>query len=309
MKPETRSSYEIAIERALACVLEDLDQRLALDTLAREAALSPFHFHRIFRGMVGETPLQLQRRLRMERAAWSLLVGEQSVIDVALNAGYETHESFTRAFRAHYGCSPTELRQRRGEQVPLCVSWVGVELAAPSGIHFRDGRLWVPPWRFSARGVEHMQVEICELDEIRLATRAHIGAYDKIHVAFEQLGQLAAQAGLFGPSAAMIALYYDDPEATPTDELRADAALSVAQSMTLPEGLVERHIEAGLYACTTHVGDYAKLGESWAAFMGQWLPQSGYQLGEGVSFERYENSPREVAPHELLTTLYVPLMR
>ena len=63
MKPETRSFYELAVQRAIERVVSDLDQTLDLQGLARAAALSPFHFHRVFRGLVGETPLELLRRL------------------------------------------------------------------------------------------------------------------------------------------------------------------------------------------------------------------------------------------------------
>ena len=112
MKRQTQSFYELAVRRAVERVVSELDQALDLHALAKGAALSPFHFHRVFRGMLGETPLELQRRLRLERAACSLVNEDVSVTTVAFAAGYETHESFTRAFRAHYACSPSEFRQR-----------------------------------------------------------------------------------------------------------------------------------------------------------------------------------------------------
>ena len=99
MKPDTKSFYVAAVRRAIDRIVSSLDDALDLQSLAREAALSPFHFHRVFRGMVGETPLELHRRLRMERAADRLLGGGETVTAVAFDAGYETHEAFTRAFR------------------------------------------------------------------------------------------------------------------------------------------------------------------------------------------------------------------
>ena len=68
-------------------MVADLDAALDLQALARGAALSPFHFHRIFRGMVGETPVELHRRLRMERAACRLLQEETEVTAVAFSSG------------------------------------------------------------------------------------------------------------------------------------------------------------------------------------------------------------------------------
>src|SRR5688500_2001034 len=139
MKPETRSFYELAVQRAVERVVADLDGALDLQALARAAALSQFHFHRVFRGMLGETPLELHRRLRMERAAFSLLKEDVSVTQVAFAAGYETHESFTRAFRAHYDLSPTEFRKGKQLSTASCERPYQVELAARSGIHFQPG--------------------------------------------------------------------------------------------------------------------------------------------------------------------------
>jgi AraC family transcriptional regulator len=95
----------------LGGVVAQLDNALDLRSLAREAALSPFHFNRVFRGMLGETPLELHRRLRMERAAHLLLATDASVTTVAFGAGYETHESFTRAFHKAYGVAPSAFQR------------------------------------------------------------------------------------------------------------------------------------------------------------------------------------------------------
>jgi AraC family transcriptional regulator len=105
----------------------------------------------------------------------------------------------------------------------------------------------------------------------------------------------------------MIAAYHDDPETTPQEELRSDAALTVPPTMAMPDGLVELRLPAGKYACATHVGPYTALGDAWARLMGEWLPKSGYRVGDGMSFEIYRNTPADVAPSELQTELHLPL--
>jgi AraC-like DNA-binding protein len=70
VKPETRTFYEAAVMRAVERVGASLDEALDLDALAREAALSALHFQRVFCGVVGETPLELHRRLRRVRGAY-----------------------------------------------------------------------------------------------------------------------------------------------------------------------------------------------------------------------------------------------
>ncbi len=100
MKSSTRSDYAGRVLRVLTHIQEHLDAPLVLSDLAALAHFSPFHFHRVFRGMVGESVLQHVRRLRLERAAMQLKTTADSVTSIALDAGYEAHEAFTRAFRS-----------------------------------------------------------------------------------------------------------------------------------------------------------------------------------------------------------------
>ncbi|MEM1414678.1 MAG: AraC family transcriptional regulator [Myxococcota bacterium] len=305
MKSETRQSYEEAVRGTVARIARSLDDALDLRALAKAAALSPFHFHRIFRGMVGETPLELHRRLRLERAAHALAVGEHPVTRIALGAGYETHESFTRAFRRRFGRTPSVFRERaRGIDAEECL--LVARLPSRSGIHFRpDGA--IAGLRFPREG-ESMHVDIETLDTMRVAAVRHVGPYHRIAEAFAALHGHAGPAGLYGPESAMVALYYDDPEATPATELRSDAGLVVRADAALPEGLREVHIPAGRYALGLHVGPYAGLGDAWETLMGQWLPASGERLAvTATTFERYLNDPSQTPEAELRTQLCLGL--
>jgi AraC family transcriptional regulator len=306
MKPDTRSFYELAVQRAVEQVVADLDRALDLQALARRAALSPFHFHRVFRGAVGETPLELHRRLRMERAAGNLLHEDIPVTTIAFAAGYETHESFTRAFRMHYQCSPSEFRQSRHPDGSGCAKPFQVELSARSGIHFQLQRSEPPNIHFM-QGEPIMEIEIKEMPELRVATMPHLGPYHRISEAFARLGEIAAAAGLLDPAPTMLAIYHDDPETTPASELRSDAAIVVSPDAKVPQGLGEQRLSAGLYACTTHVGPYEQLGDVWGRFMGEWLPRSNHRMKDGVSYEIYRNTPATAPKEKLRTELYIPL--
>ncbi len=94
----------------LSAIRRRLDANVSLDALASRAGWSPFHLHRAFRRMVGETPKQYTLRLRLEGAAARLLASDDSIVDVALSAGFKSHEVFTRAFRRHFGRTPAEYR-------------------------------------------------------------------------------------------------------------------------------------------------------------------------------------------------------
>lgn len=303
MKSSTRSYYADIVARAVRRVRANLDGAVDLAGLAREAALAPLHFHRIFRGMVGETPLELHRRLRLERAAVQLAHGGASITTVAFDAGYETHEAFTRSFRRAFAMSPSEFRESQERARTGCERPHSCELAARSGIHYAREL-----FAFQQPGEPTMNVRIDQVAELRLATVPHIGPYDQISRAFAQLGAIAGSAGLFRVGAKMIAIYHDDPDSTPAAELRSDAAISIGPRETLPVGLAEATIPAGRYAMTVHHGSYATLGDTWARLMGEWLPQSGNRLGAaGAAFEVYRNTPESVPEDQLETELYMPL--
>jgi AraC family transcriptional regulator len=307
VKHDTRKTYAAAVERAVESVRAGLDEAIDWTSLARQAALSPLHFHRIFRGMLGETVVELHRRLRLERAAFRLATTDAPVTHLAFEAGYETHESFTRAFRDAYATTPSEFRARGASARPSCSPTARIELASRAGIHFAEPM----PERIDIVFTEEthaMHVEIETLPEKRVAAVAHRGPYNTISQAFNRLHELVRQADLFVPPvAAMVGIYYDDPETTPAFELRADAGLVVPSGVALPAGLSEVRLPAGSYAKFTHIGPYQKLGDAWARFMGEWLPHSGHRMRDGVSYERYWNTPANAKPEDLKTDLYILL--
>jgi AraC family transcriptional regulator len=307
MRPGTRTFYELAVRSAVRAIASGLEEALDLGALARQAALAPLHFHHVFRGMVGETPLELHRRLRLERAARQLLDLDDPVTQVAFGAGYETHEAFTRAFRQAYGAAPSELRARARAAASSCQRTPATELTARSGVHFDAGPCpdpWFPP----AEGARAMNVVIEQQQELTVAALRHVGPYGTISEAFGRLGGLAGPAGLFSlPDTAMIGLYHDDPEATPPAELRSDAGLVVPAGTLIPSGLTEVRIPAGRYARARHEGSYSTLGDAWARLMGEWLPRSGERAAAAPCFELYRNDPSDTPSEELVTDLYVPL--
>lgn len=152
-----------------------------------------------------------------------------------------------------------------------------------------------------------MHVDIKEMPELRIASLRHTGPYNRISEAFGKLGAIVGPANLIGPDTMMLAIYHDDPETTAQQDLRSDAAISVPDDAAIPAGLNEQRIPAGRYACTTHLGPYEQLADTWERFMGEWLPRSGQRFGQGVSFEVYRNTPGQVPPEELRTDIYIPL--
>jgi AraC-like DNA-binding protein len=99
-----------------------------VNVMARDACFSWRHFHRLTLRATGETPAAHQRRLRLDRAAWLLLTSEATILDIALETGFESHETFTRAFRRRLGRTPSSFRKNPGASLPRSIR-VGLSIA------------------------------------------------------------------------------------------------------------------------------------------------------------------------------------
>lgn len=316
VKPIKLSHYEGLVLSAVQRIVDSLDQALDLQALAAPACMAPLHFHRVFRGLIGETPLQLHRRLRLERAAWRLATRDESVLRTALDAGYETHEAFTRVFRECFGCSPSEHRSLATSAPPQRASGaaarrVSHRLQAACGLHGDGPAVDLPAdpaALFTHPGASSMNVQIDTRPELRVAALPHTGPYNSIHLAFDKLGAIAGPAGLFGgPDAQMIALYFDDPESVPAWQLCSAAGVVVKPGVSLPAALQEVMLPAGRWACAMHRGAYSGLGDAWQRLLGQWLPHSGHRLASSECYELYLNHPGNAQEADLQTMLYAPL--
>ena len=295
MKPVTLNDYKRRILRVLVHIQHHLDEPLGVGELAEIACFSPFHFHRVFRGMVGESVTEHIRRLRLERAASHLRVGKQPVTEIAFDAGYSSHEAFTRAFNAWFGASPSGFRALRRRRLP--------EVA--SGVHYRRQQ---PVTQFRAlHGGANMKVEIKTVKPLRVAFLRHVGPYSQVGTTWDKLLPILGKEGLLGDTPMFIGVCHDDPEVTTPAQLRYDACVTVGQRFHGEGEVGVQTIAGGEYAVTTHQGAYNKLGDTYAALLGQWLPRSGRELASSPCFEVYLNSPESTAPEDLLTDIYAPL--
>ena len=291
MRPSTELDYHQRIVRTLVYIQEHLDDALELEQVASVAAFSSFHFHRIFRGLVGESLKEYVRRLRLERAARNLKQLDGPIIEIALQAGFETHESFTRAFGDMFGISPSAYRTAH-KPAP----------ESASGTHLDDVSGYRPP-----DYPDLPPVEVKELPPMRLLFLRHVGPYTQVGATWGRLMSWAGMRGLLGPNMKLIGIVHDDPDVTPPDKVRYDAAVVVNRPVQ-PEGeFGVMELAGGSYAVVTHKGPYEGLGKTYQRVYGGWLPQSGYQPREAPSFEQYLNSPQNAKPEDLETLLHVPL--
>ena len=288
MKESTGQLYKQRILNVQMYIQQNLDRDLSLKELARKSYFSEYHFHRIFRAVVGEPLQEHIRRLRLERAALHLKHSNNSIINIAFDAGYQTHEAFTRAFRTIFGCSPSRFRSGNGTVVHRqCDS---------------DRKEPDP-----TKGDEPMKVEIKTIDKMRVAFVRHVGPYDQAGKAWDHLCMHLGKAGNIGAGSQFVGICYDDPNVTAPDKVRYDACVTVDEGFE-PEGdIAVQIIGGGEYAVTTHFGPYNKLGLTYNKLFGEWLLGSGRMLRSEPCLEFYVNDPEGTEPEDLLTDICLPL--
>lgn len=152
-----------------------------------------------------------------------------------------------------------------------------------------------------------MDVRIERVEPMCVAFVRHVGPYPEVGQAWQRLCAWAGSRGLFGPNSRMLGICHDDPEVTPPERLRYDACIVVNDGVA-PEGDVGvQTIAGGEYAVATHRGPYERLGETYAALLGQWLPAHRREPLAAPAFEVYRNSPFNTPPEQLVTDIHVPL--
>ncbi len=275
------SKYQDRFDRVINYIYDHLDEDIDHNHLAEIACLSPYHWHRVYRGLKGESVIATVKRLRLHRAATQLANSDLSLDDIVAQSGYSSASSFSRAFSERYGLPPAKYREQ----------------GRPSDLKSNN-----------FEGDPNMyDVSIQQSEPIVLVGLFHKGPYGEIGKAFEKLNVFGQQNGLYGPEMRSLGVYFDDPDIVDTQELSSYAGI-VEHEVTEPELPFERiKINGGRFAVMRFKGPYAQLSSAYHWFYGTWLSLSEYVLRDAPCIEDYLNDPRQVAPGDLLTDIYMPI--
>lgn len=284
-------SYRERVLRALVHIQIHMDEDLPLGAIARAAHFSPYHFHRIFSEQTGETVKAHVRRLRLERSAFRLKTTSRSITEIALTAGYRTHESFTRAFVSHFGRSPTAFRR------DAALSYIPVLHAlpsAPSG-HLPEGDWEIPPG--------NLQIRVERKRPIRVAFLRNMGACG--WESWQRLLSWARERRLLKRGTRLIGIRHDCTDLTPPEKVRYDACISVAADFVAEGEIGVQEIGGGDYLVASYRGEYGKRFGAYHYLCFEWLPAAGRTLRADPVFEIYRRELKQGSPQ--LTTIYLPL--
>ena len=283
MRTITYNDYIQRINKVVAYINDHLDESLDLKTLAEVAALSEFHFHRVFKALKGESIGAHISRLRIEAAARLLRYSALSIEDIAFNIGYEAPAALSKAFKNQYGITPTKYRTNKDIYI------MKKEIINP------DLALKAP--------------KIMELEPKNLIYVALTGEYGTLDYgkAYEQLWAVVKSQKLFTKGIESICVSYDDPKITEASLQRSEVSLAIHKPAH-PEGEVScKTLAGGKYAVFFYQGSYCYLSAVYDAAM-RWVIDSEYEVREEPTFEKYLNDSHRTPEEKLKTEVYIPII-
>jgi AraC family transcriptional regulator len=274
--------YTARVDRAVDYITAHLDQPLRLEDVARAACFSPYHFHRIFRALMGETLAAFVKRVRLERAVY-LLSHRKGVrlTDVALSCGFASSSDFSRAFRARYGVAPrnfdlASFRRSGREALEASVPGSGRTEATAAA---------------SAGSADEFAVRIRHLPARRVAyTRVH-RPYQGDHVVRATERLLAwAEARRFA-DAQWLGYQWEDPEIVPLEKCRYDVGVEVPAT-TRADGEVSITDFPAFDVAEIDIAGSIELELRVLDWLFRsWLPTSGYAPAHQPMFEAWNGRP------------------
>lgn len=263
--------YVARVDRAIDHVLQNIAEPLKLDDVAKVACFSPFHFHRIFKQLTGETLASFVKRVRLERALYMLSHRPGvTLTEVAFACGFSSSSDFSRSFKAQYGVPPRvfdleHYRRARREDFPIA-------------------RL--PP----NENPDGFEVTIVERPE-------RLVAYRRVHRPFEEGRVTGAAAELVAwarerdlADGQWLGYMWEDPELVPLEQCRYDVGVVIPRR-DLADEVSVIEFPAMRVARIDLAGDIELEQRAIDWMYGTWLPASGYAPDDQPAFEAWVGEP------------------
>lgn len=288
--------WQTRMNMALDYLESHLEDEIVWERAAAEACCSTFHFLRMFEVISGISASEYVRRRRLSLAALQLAANDVKVIDLAVRLGYDSPDSFARAFKREFDMTPTEARERGARLKTWPRFRFSLTLTGDTSMNFRIEsyqamRLTGLPLRTSTEGGRAF-AEIPDFWK-------RVGATEAMS-RLVQLIPAGSEIGLAGVSAGM------EPASQSFTYLIAIE--SPADRSGLPEGCVDVTTKAGTWAIFDAVGAMpAGIQKTISRIYGEWFPTSGYEHAGGPELEVYPQG--DVTSDDYRSEVWIPVVK
>ena len=295
--------YSENINRVVAHIDANLDADLSVEQLSELTFFSKYHFHRIFKAIVGETLATYVNRRRLERSIFHFKHSPNlSVTEVALKVGFQSPEHFSRCFKEKFGVTAKDYRASDiHDQDALKNRKIYQELSENSFYHVY----------LESREMEtsDFEVNVREFPEVQVAYISDVFGDDGSNLvnAYRQLMDWAESQSWFEPSLRRYAISRDDIEITPADKYRLEFCIAVPDGVLGQGKIGIQKITGGKY-CTIHVeGDIHKVAQAWDHLYKFWLPTSGFRPKAEPAVEIFLQGPETIGWEQFDLEIGVPV--
>jgi AraC family transcriptional regulator len=291
------SEYSQRINRVIDYLHRNLDRQVKLEELAKVACFSEFHFHRIFSAVSGETLNGFTNRLRLEKAARLLRYSDQSLTDIALDCGFSSSATFSRAFRSGYDTSPRQFR-KSGEikKSKICKElFSGQEYLLPMSAEEKK----------AAFPVRLVDVPERQVAYIRVTNAFEM---DRVLAALETLIEWAKSQDIFSQGI-LFGMSVDDPHVTPKHLYRYEVCLASSLPFECNEGISKLKMPAMRYATTRVSGDIRTVTTATDYLFRGWLINSDYEPEHAPGLEMFLDKERAMDWSHFELELCIPVRK
>ncbi|MEM7588397.1 MAG: AraC family transcriptional regulator, partial [Acidobacteriota bacterium] len=266
----------------------------SVETLAGIAYFSPFHFHRAFKAVTGETVAAFVRRARLERAAHLMKAApKRKLTSIALDLGYPSLSELSRAFRREYGIAPsawdrkTRLDAATVREPMICELEPGFSASPATPKNAESSSQEAAPAGIEARVVEH---EACRLAFVRMR---NFFDPDTLPNGFARLTGWLESQGVDWRQEKLIGMSWDHYVVTPLDQVRYDFGFTVPEDLAGGDEVGIRELPA-VQSVDVHCnGPLHLIAQAWDYLYDEWLPASRFEPDDLPAMKRYRRRPDE----------------
>jgi AraC family transcriptional regulator len=294
----------------------NISEEFSLETLAKEANFSPYHFHRIFSAYTGEPLYKYVLRVRLEKAAFLLISNfKKPISEIALDCGFSNQASFSRAFKKHFGSSAGEFRNKiYTKNSKECKTESNIRQVLYDDVIYNINNINNTPGQITAktRDIIPVDIGVKQIQPMYVAYIRHTGPYKRDAELFSRLfGKLykwaAARDLVDLPDARWLTIYHNEPEVTRDEKLRISVSITVPESIKPDGEMGAMIVQGGKYAIARFSLQSHQYQSAWDYLCGSWLPESGYQPDDRCSFELYPHMQEQSEDGSHIVDIYLPV--
>ena len=296
-KTKTQTEYLRRVNKAIEFIVTHLDQSISLDDIANASHFSPYHFHRIFQGIVGETVNDYVSRKKMEKAACILIANpEVSITEIAELRGFSSSANFAKAFKLYFGVSPTQLRNPK-EKHNSKIGKIYSKYGKAFNVQDLYSQFVTDSVIFEADKLEEMMMDIKvkEMEEKQVAFLTAPKGYEleAIFETWDKISKWAESKGVADYENKRFAVCHDNPMITPEEKCRYDACIEIGNNIDVISPYTKATIPSGKYAVAYFKGDGDKVSNLYMEMYSNWLPNSGFEPDNYPPIAHYLNDSRQ----------------